>query len=87
MCHKPVQIDNMARMNCDTFYITTYNGADLFKNFNITYDCKHDFHGIIQELNNSYYNCTNGTDDAFRFGMIKYNKKKETLLLLIEIEL
>ena len=24
ICHKPAQIDNMARMNCDTIYITTY---------------------------------------------------------------
>ena len=62
ICHKPAQIENMARMNCDTIYITTNNGADLFKKFNTTYECKHDFHGIIQELNNSYYNCTNGTD-------------------------
>ena len=22
--------------------------------------CKHDFHGIISELNKSYYNCTDG---------------------------
>ena len=34
MCHKPAQIINTARMNCDTIYLTTYNGADLFKNFN-----------------------------------------------------
>ena len=33
MCHKPAKRENMARMNCDTIYITTYNGADLFKNF------------------------------------------------------
>ena len=75
MRHKPAQIDIMARMNCDTIYITTYNGVDLFKNFNTTYECKHDFYGIIQELNNSYNNCTNGTDDALRYGMIMYNKK------------
>ena len=87
MCHKPAQIEDMARMNCDTIYITTYNGADLFTNFNTTYECKHDSHGIIQELNNSYYNCTNGTDDALCYGMIKYNKKKGIVLLLIEIEL
>ena len=77
MCYKPAQLDIMARMNCDTIYITAYNGADnngannLYKNFNTTYECKHDFYGIIQELNNSYYNCTNGTDDALRYGMIK----------------
>ena len=54
MGHKPAQIVNTARMSCDTIYITTYNGADQFKNFNITYKCDHDFRGIISELNNSY---------------------------------
>ena len=34
MCNKPAQIINTARMCCDTVYLTTYNGADLFKNFN-----------------------------------------------------
>ena len=32
MCHKPAQIINTARMSCETIYLTTYNGADLFKN-------------------------------------------------------
>ena len=82
MCHKPAQIDIMARMICDTIYIKTYNGADLFKIFNITYDCKHDLHGIIQELNRSYYNCSDGTDEAFRYGMSKYNKKEETFIII-----
>ena len=63
-------------MNCDTNYITTYNGADLFKKFITTYECKHDFHDIIQELKISYYNCTDGTDDALRYGKIMYNKKE-----------
>ena len=42
MCHKPAQIINTARMSCDTIYLTTDNGADLFKilmkyiNVNIT---------------------------------------------------
>ena len=56
ICHKPAQIDNMARMNCDTIYITTYNGADLFNKFNTTSKCDLDFHGITQELNSSYHN-------------------------------
>ena len=30
MCHKPAEIINTARMNCDTIYITIYNGPDLF---------------------------------------------------------
>ena len=87
MCHKPAQIGNVARMNCDTVYITTYNGADLFKNFNATYECKHDFHGIIQELNRSYYNGTDGTDEALRYGMIKYIKKEETFIFIEKKEL
>ena len=33
-CHKPAQIINTARMSCDTILLTTYNGPDLFKNFN-----------------------------------------------------
>ena len=41
MCHKPAQIINTARMSCDTIYLTTYNGADLFKNFNEIYKCEH----------------------------------------------
>ena len=82
MYHKPAQIDIMSRMNCGTFYITTYNGADLFKKFTLTYKCDHDFHGVIQELNNSYYNCTDGTDDALRYGLIKYNKKEETFIII-----
>ena len=32
VCHKPAQIINTARMSCDTVYLTTYNGPDLFKN-------------------------------------------------------
>ena len=43
MCHTPDQIINTARMSCDTFYLTYYNGADLFKNFNEIYNCEHDW--------------------------------------------
>ena len=43
MCHKPAQIINTARISCDTIYLTTYNGPDLFKNFNEIYKCEHDF--------------------------------------------
>ena len=82
MCHKPARIENMARMNYDAIYITTYNEADLFKNLNTTYECKQNFRGIIQELNNSYYNCTNGTDDATRYGMIKNNKKEDAFVII-----
>ena len=51
MCHKPAQKINTARMSCDTIYLTTYNGPDLFKNFNEIYKCEHDFNKIISELN------------------------------------
>ena len=37
MCHKPAQKINRARKSCDTISLTTYNGADLFKNFNEVY--------------------------------------------------
>ena len=33
-------------MSCDTNYLTTYNGPDLFKNFNGIYKCEHDFSKI-----------------------------------------
>ena len=57
MCHKPAQIINKARMSCDTIYLTTNNGADLFKNFNEIYKCEHNFNKIISELNSNDY-CT-----------------------------
>ena len=43
MCHKPAQIIITARISCDTIDLTTYNGADLFKNFNEIYKCEHNF--------------------------------------------
>ena len=70
-CHKPAQIINTARMSCDTLYITTYNGSDLYKNFNITYECRHDFLGIINDLYSSYYNCTDRIASELRYGTIK----------------
>ena len=44
VCHKPAQIFNTAIMGCDTIYLTTYNGADLFKNFNEIYKGEHKFY-------------------------------------------
>ena len=87
MCHKPAQIINTARMSCDTIYLTTYKGADLFKNFNEKYKCPHNFNKIISELNSNYYNCTDGMSDELRYGIIKYNRKENILLFLIRIEL
>ena len=82
MCHKPAQIINTARMSCDTIYLTTYNGPDLFKNFNEIYKCEHDFNKIISELNSNYYNCTDGMSDELRYGIIKYNKKENTFIII-----
>ena len=39
MCHKPAHINNTARKISDTIYLTTYNGADLLKNFKDIYKC------------------------------------------------
>ena len=86
MCHKPAQIINTARMSCDTIYLTTYNGPDLFKKFNEKYKCELDLSKIISELNSNHYNRTDGMSDELRFGIIKYNKKENTFLLLIVIE-
>ena len=87
MYHEPAQIINTARMSCDTIYLTTYNGADLFKSFNERYKSEHNFNKIISELNSNYYNCTDGMSDELRYGIIKYNRKENILLLLIRIEL
>ena len=81
MCHKSAQIINTARMRSDTIYLTTYNGADLFKNFIEIYKCEHKFYEIINDLNSNYYNCTDGMSDEFRYGMIKYNKKERNFIL------
>ena len=63
MCHILAQINHNSRMNCDTLYITTYNGPYLFQNFNTTFKCNHNYHEIIIELSNSYYNFTDGMAD------------------------
>ena len=82
MCHKPAQINNTARMSCDTIYLTTYNGSDLLKNFNEIYKCEHDFSKIINELNSNHYNRTDGMSDELRYGIIKYNKKENTFIII-----
>ena len=82
MCHKPAQINNTARMSCDTIYLTTYNGSDLFKNFNEIYKCEHDFSKIISELNSNHYNRTDGMSDELRYGIIKYNKKENNFIII-----
>ena len=82
MCHKPAQIINTARMSCDTIYLSTYNGADLFKKFNEIYKCEHNFNKVISELNSNYYNCTDGMSDELRYGIIKYYKKENTFIII-----
>ena len=82
MCHKPAQIINTARMSCDTIYLTTYNGPDLYKIFNEIYKCEHDFNKIISEINSNYYNYTDGMSDELRYGIIKYNKKENTFIII-----
>ena len=69
-------------MSCDTFYLTTYNGHDLFKNFNEIYKREHDFSKIISELNSNHYNRTDGMSDELRYGIIKY--KKENTFIFID---
>ena len=69
-------------MSCDTIYLTTYNGPDLFKNFNEIYKCEHDSNKKISELNSNYYNCTDGMSDELRYGIIKYNKKENTFIII-----
>ena len=82
MWRKPAQIINTARMSCDTIYLTTYNGPDLFKNFNEIYKCEHDFSKIISELNSNLYNRPEGMSDELRYGIIKYMKKENTFIII-----
>ena len=37
---------------------------------------------IISDLNSNHYNRTDGMSDEFRFGIIKYNKKENTFLII-----
>ena len=82
MCHKPAQIINTARMSCDTVYLTNYNGPDLFKNFNEIYKCENDFSKIISELNSNHYSRTDGMTDELSYGIINYNKKENTFIIV-----
>ena len=82
MCHKPAQIIDTARMSCDTIHLTTYNGADLFKKFIKIYKCEHNFKKITRELNSNYFNCRDGMPDELRYGIIKYNRKENTFIII-----
>ena len=81
ICHKPAQIINTPKMNCDTLYLTTYNGADLFKIFKEIYKFEHKIYEIIIDLNGSFYNYTAGTANELRYGMIKYNRKEKIFII------
>ena len=52
MCHKPAQVDHTSRMSCDTIYLITYNGPDLFKNFKEFY-INVTMTSLISELNSN----------------------------------
>ena len=82
MCNKLAQKINTARKSCDSIYLTTYNGPDLFKNFNEIYKCEHDFSKIISELNSNHYNRTDGMSDELRYGIIKFNRKENTFIFI-----
>ena len=82
MCHKLAQIINTSRKMCDTICFRTYNGADLFKNFNVIYNCEHKFYEIIDNLIGSYYKYTAGTANELCYGLIKYNKKEKTFIII-----
>ena len=82
MCHKTAQINNTARMSCDTIFLTSYNGKDLFDNFNSIYKCDHKFYDMISELNSSYYNCTDEIAPELRYGIIKYNRKDNNFIII-----
>ena len=82
MCQKPAQIVNTAKINCDTIYLTTYYGADLFNKFTVIYKCENNFIKIISELNSNYYNCTDGMSDELGYGIIKYNRKENTFIII-----
>ena len=82
MCHKPDKKINTAKMSCDTFYSTTYNGADLFKKFNVIYKCEHKFYEIFNHLNSKYCNCTGGISVELRYCMINNKKKEKTFIII-----
>ena len=69
-------------MSCDTIYLTTYNGAHLFKNFNEIYKSEPKFDEIIKDINGSYHKYTAGTANELRYGMIKYKRKKKTFIII-----
>ena len=82
MCHPQAQLVNTGRMSSTTIYITTYNTSKLFDISNKRCGCKHEFHGIIKELYSNYYDYTNRTAAEFQNGLIKYNSKEDTSVII-----
>ena len=37
---------------------------------------------IIRELNSNFYNCIDGLSDEIRYGIIKYNKRENTFIII-----
>ena len=37
---------------------------------------------IISELNSIYYNCTDGMSDELRYGIIKFNRKENNIIII-----
>ena len=74
MCHKPAQIDNTERPSTDAISITTFDGADLFKNFQDTYNCKHNFYEVIDDLSAYYYSYQHEMAEELRYGIISHKK-------------
>ena len=46
------------------------------------YKCEHNFNQIISELNSNYYNCPDGMSDELRYGIINYNRKENTFIII-----
>ena len=46
------------------------------------YKAEYNFNKIISELHSNYYNCTDGMTDELRYGIIKYNRKENTFIII-----
>ena len=57
-------------------------GQIYWKILMIIYNCEHKFYVITIDLKSNYYNCIDGMSDELRYGMIKYNKKEETFIII-----
>ena len=58
-------------------------GQICFKYFILTYECKRDFNDMINDLNSSYYNCTDGIASEICYDLIKYNKNEDTFVIIV----